>query len=237
MRSDRSKRSALYFFEQFQKDNRNAGRNAAERSALGVVMGAKKKPTLRATELAVQALREREEDQRRLKAQQAAERAQRVEGRRHLDKVAAMAEAHGEDVQRSGQTGPLLVLSRDGLRWLFDKAVIERPLYDAGLRFREDYELAMGEGVRSCLADGAGGGGFGPKSGPTDAALAARDKVRAALFALRQADLVKYVRLIAGDGAMLTEKAFVDDPRRAAEHKIAARIAFELLARHYGMIR
>lgn len=196
-----------------------------------------KQQTLKAKERAVEALRAKEADRARVAAAQAAERAERLSSRRHLDAVKARETARGEDVSQAHDAAPVVVLSRDGLEWLYTKGVISRPLHAAGRLFREDFEAAT-PSLPSCLgADAVNGGGFGPKSGPTDGALQARDRMVAALFALRQADLVKYVKLIAGEGRMLTDQAFVDDARRVGEHKIPARIAFELLARHYGLIR
>jgi hypothetical protein len=189
-----------------------------------------------ASAAAAEALQARLDAQARVAAQQAAERAERVAVVRGVEETVALAAARGEEAQAT--PAGRVTLARDGLEWIRRKGWVAQPHYEAGLRFRGDYELANGTGVLSCLADvGAGGGAFGPKSGPTDAMLAARDRVAGALAALGTPELAPYVTRVAGEGVMLNDTQFVADPRRVSDHVLPCRIALDLLARHYGMIR
>lgn len=194
---------------------------------------------LKAGPRAVDAWAQRIEESERLLEQQRqeSERNAKVEGRRGLDQARAVAAAKGEEVTER-QGGPIEV-ARDGLKWVRDKGTVAQPHYEAGLVFRADYELANGTGVRSCLADvgGAGAGAFGPKAGPTAQMLAARDRVAKALKALGTPELHGYVTLVAGEGVMLSDPRFSRDPRHVSHHHLPIRIALDLLARHYGMIR
>ena len=153
----------------------------------------------------------------------------------HLLTVERESLERGEEVKRAA-CGPLHV-ARDGLVWCRNKATIAPVHYDAGLRFRRDYETANGTGVSSCLADPGSHVAFNPhKAGATDAMLLARSEVKAALAALGTPILHGYVQLVAGEGAMLTDQRF-SGPKGAGDHALPCRIAFDLLARHYGMIR
>jgi hypothetical protein len=165
------------------------------------------------------------------------ERAEMVERQRHLSQVEAREAGRGEEVERAA-TGPLRLISRDGLVWAVRKGVLGARHYEAGLQFRGDYELANGTGVKSCLAgEGAVMGGFGPKAGPSQAMIMARGKIEAALAGLGTPMLQPYVRWVAGEGEMLSGARFVADARRVSEVVLPCRIAFDMLARHYGMIR
>lgn len=166
----------------------------------------------------------------------ASARSEAVEGERGLAQAGAVAEARGEEFERV-QSGPAHV-ARDGLRWVLRKGYILPMYYDAGLRFRADYECANGTGVNSILGTERTGRGFDPAtSGPTHAMLKARDDVRAALRGLGSPLLHGYITHIAGEGRTLTDPVFGPDPKRASEHFLPCRIAFDMLARHYGMIR
>ncbi|MBS0363690.1 MAG: hypothetical protein JSR98_20130 [Proteobacteria bacterium] len=178
-----------------------------------------------------------EQARRELEAEAAERaRAEKLDSQRAVDQAVRVANDRGEDVVR--RPSGAAEVARDGLKWLFDKGTLFKPHYEAGLRFRGDYELAMGTGVISALADpGALGGSFGPKSGPTDRMLGGRDRMNAALKALGSPMLIAYVKEIAGEGRMLTDPVFVKRPDQAREHVLPARIAYDLLARHYGMIR
>lgn len=145
------------------------------------------------------------------------------------------AAAHGAAVEAT--QGGAVLIARDGLVWLLRKAVLSPIHYDAGLRFRGDYELANGTGVLSSLGGEGSHSAFGPKSGPTDAMLHARGRVLDALKGLGSPLLSPYVKLVAGEGVMLSDPVFSKDPRRVADHHLPCVIAFDILARQYGMIR
>lgn len=159
-------------------------------------------------------------------------RAERHDAETHLARTEQDAQARGEEAERT-QAGPLVIV-RDGLVWALRKGTIDPVHYDAGLRFRKDYETANGTGVKSCLADPGFGGAFGPKSGPTDNMLRARGLVRDALAGLGSPMLHGYVQLVAGEGCLLSDERFAGEARA---HQLPCRIAFDLLARGYGMIR
>lgn len=165
------------------------------------------------------------------------QRAERLAADRRKGETRRLAEDRGEEVAELA-SGALHVVSRDGLLWMRDKRQILWSHWEAGMRFREDWAVAGRDGVGSCL--GSGGmapGAFGPKSGPSDQMLLARDKVKAAFAALRTPMLEVYVVGVAAEGRMLTDPLFGKDFRRSAEHLLPCRIAMDLLARHYGMIR
>lgn len=165
-------------------------------------------------------------------------RAEEVESRRHVAQVAATERERGGEVEAVGGDR-LTVLSRDGLRWAFRRGVLSAIAYQAGLTFRAAYERANGTGPRSSLAAAELGGGssFGPGVGATDAQVIARGEVNRALAALGTPLLHPFVVGLAGEGDTLSSSRFVEDPRRVGEVTLPCRIAFDLLARHYGMIR
>lgn len=140
-----------------------------------------------------------------------------------------LAKGRGETVERS-DAGGLEITTRDGMRWLLKKGRILAAHYDAGMKLREDAQLAAG-GLKSCLGD-AGMAAFRGGLGPTDAMLAARDRVKAALGSLGTPMLVVYAERVAIDGDTLT--AFEGDTR---DHLLACKITLDLLARHYGLLR
>lgn len=185
----------------------------------------------------VAALEARKAEARALAAAQLAERrAEAVDNVRHLEAVAARELERGEAVEVGKPGERVVLLSRDGLEWMKRKGDLGETHYRAGLRFRADYELANGTGVPSCLAaEGMGGGAFGPRNGAAQAQIVARGAVEAALKALGTPMLVPYVVGVAGEGRTLAEAAGVE-VKRADEHKLPCRIAFDLLARHYGML-
>lgn len=133
--------------------------------------------------------------------------------------------------------GGAVLIARDGLVWLLRKGVLAAIHYDAGLRFRGDYELANGTGVLSSLGGEGSHSAFGPKSGPTDAMLHARGRVLEALKGLGSPMLSPYVKLVAGEGVMLSDPVFSKDARRVSDHYLPCAIAFDILARQFGMIR
>ncbi len=195
------------------------------------------RPTLKASKSSKAALRLWHDARRRELEDQARERVQAEvrAAERHLQAVTDKAEASGEEVARDGK-GPVHV-ARDGLAWTLRKGTIERVHSDAGLRFRADYETANSGGLRSCIDESTGGRGFSPHtSGPTDAMIAARGRVKAALAALGTPLLEGYVVLVAGEGAMLTDPR-IGGAKGASDHALPCRIAFDMLARHYGMVR
>jgi hypothetical protein len=198
--------------------------------------GTLKRGPLRASAEAVAALQRQKDEAREVADLQREERrgqAREMEG--HLAQVTMDARARGEDVRR-GAAGPLQV-ARDGLIWALRKGTMDPVHYDAGLRFRADYEKANGTGVGSCLADPGGRSAFNPHtSGVSQAMLVARDNVKAALADLGTPLLNGYVELVAGEGAMLTDPR-IGGAKHADDHKLPCRIAFDMLARHYGMIR
>lgn len=171
-----------------------------------------------------------EEADRRAKEQEAAEA---VAAERALEQAAKVAERRGEEAERVGERGPLHV-ARDGLAWLAKKGKLHPAHERAGLKFREDFEVATSSGLVSAL-ELEGGRSSGPKQGATDAQLQARDRVLRALASLGTDMLRPYVVKVAGEGEMLT--AFVKDAKRADAHVLPCAIALDLLARHYGMIR
>ena len=79
-----------------------------------------------------------------------AEIAERLDRKRHLEALAEREAGRGQEVEVAA-TGRLTVISRDGLVWAVRKGVLGALHYEAGLRFRGDYELANGTGVASCL--------------------------------------------------------------------------------------
>lgn len=176
------------------------------------------------------ALREAEE------AERSSRRASAVDAAQHVDAVAKAATERGEEVAPRQPGERVVVLSRDGLEWMKRKGDLGESHYRAGLRFRGDYELANGTGVKSCLAsEGQVGGTFGPRNGATQAQILARGAVEAALRALGTPLLRPYVVGVAGEGRTLAEASGCE-VKRADDHKLPCRIAFDLLARHYGMI-
>lgn len=193
--------------------------------------------TLKAGPAAVKAWNEMvaEAEREHVERAQAQERAERHDIEDGLAAVERMAAAREEEPERT-QAGPLHVFARDGLMWAMRKGHISAVHYDAGLRFRGDYEKANGTGVKSCLADPGSASAFGPKSGPTDAMLRARANVRDAIASLGTPLLSAYVELLAGEGATLSDTRF-GDPKRVGDHVLPCRVAFDLLARGYGMIR
>ena len=168
----------------------------------------------------------------RAKVQDRAERHDIEDG---LIAAERMAASRQEEPERT-QAGPLHVFARDGLMWAMRKGHIGAVHYDAGLRFRAAYEMANGTGVKSCLADPGSPSAPGPKSGPTDAMLKARADVKEALSSLGTPLLTAYVQLLAGEGVTLSDPRF-GDPKRVGDHVLPCRVAFDLLARGYGMIR
>lgn len=194
------------------------------------------KPRLTASAQAVAAMQAKAEERERVRAQQEAERAATATVQRGVAETMRLASGRGEEVALTA--AGRVAVARDGLKWIRDKGYVAQPHYDAGLRFRADYELANGTGVMSCLADPGQGGAFEPhKAGPTDRMLLARGKVRDAIAAMGTPELAPYLTRVAGEGVMLNDPLFVKDPRRVSDHVLPCRIAFDLLARHYGMIR
>lgn len=194
------------------------------------------RPKLKASAQALAAVERLKEEAREVVELQRQERRLDVrEAETHLARVQEAATERGEDAERT-QAGPLHVLARDGLMWAMRKGHIGAVHYDAGLRFRAAYETANGTGVKSCLADPGSASAFGPKSGPTDAMLRARGEVRDALASLGTPLLTAYVQLLAGEGVTLSDPRF-GDPKRVGDHVLPCRVAFDLLARGYGMIR
>lgn len=195
------------------------------------------RPVLKASKQAKAALGRVHAERRRLIEAQARERAL-VEAREvedHLDAVAAQAQARGEEVARQGK-GPVHI-ARDGLAWALRKGTLDPVHVRAGERFRDDFEVCQGGGLGSCLEKSGGRGQFSPHtSGPTVEMMAARGRVEAALASLGTPMLHGYVVMVAGEGAMLTD-ARIGGPKGAGDHVLPCRIAFDLLARHYGMIR
>lgn len=194
------------------------------------------RPKLKATAQSLAALERLKGEAREVESLQRQERqALGREAEQHLTRLQVVAVERGEEVARDG-AGPLHVFARDGLMWAMRKGHIGAAHYDAGLRFRADYELANGTGVKSCLADLSSGATPGPKSGPTDAMLTARRNVKGALASLGTPLLTAYVQLLAGEGVTLSDPRF-GDPKRVGDHVLPCRVAFDLLARGYGMIR
>lgn len=146
-----------------------------------------------------------------------------------------LASARGEEaeVTKAG----LITLERDGLMWLLKKRKILPAHYDAGLKFRGDFELANGTGVKSQLAELSGVHANPSSAGPTDAMLYARARMREALAALGTPRLHRYANGVAGEGRMLSDPVFTSDPTKAFAHLEPTIIALDLLARHYGMLK
>lgn len=145
------------------------------------------------------------------------------------------AKRQGVKVERDEPRGPIIA-ARDGLLWLVRKGKLHPAHERAGLRFRQDYERAMSDGLGSSLGMEVGGG-YGPKSGATAEQIRARCAVNEALASLGSPMLRPYVEQVAGRGEMLNSKVFCPDERRVGDHLLPCVIALDALARHYGMIR
>lgn len=161
------------------------------------------------------------------------EAAEAVAAERAIEQAAQVAQRRGEEAERIGERGALHI-SRDGLAWLARKGKLHPAHERAGLKFRDDFEVASSAGLVSAL-ELQGGRSSGPKQGATDAQLQARDRVLRALASLGTDMLRPYVVEVAGKGEMLS--VFVKDAKRAEAHVLPCAIALDMLARHYGMIR
>lgn len=164
------------------------------------------------------------------------EEAEAAATKRGVSEAKALAKARGEQVAEK-EGGPVMI-GRDGLEWLYRKGKLIRPHYEAGLRFRGDFELANGSGMVSCLTLESGGS-FGPKAGATDRQIRARAAVEDALSieALGSPLLRPYILYVAGMGEMLSGNRFGGSRQKAEAHLHPCVIALDALARHYGMIR
>lgn len=193
---------------------------------------------LRAGEAAVEAYRQKVREAQAVAEQQQREReeAEAAATKRGLGEAKARAEAKGEEVAE--EADGRVVVGRDGLDWLYRKGKLIRPHYEAGLRFRSDFELANGSGMVSCLVLETGGS-FGPKAGATDRQIRAHAAVKEALSveALGSPLLRPYIVYVAGMGEMLSGSRFGGSRQKADAHLHPCVIALDALARHYGMIR
>lgn len=194
------------------------------------------KKVLKAGPLAVAAYRKKVEEAQALAEQQQREReeAEAQATKRGLDQVKAVAKAKGEAVAE--ETDGRVVIARDGLDWLYRKGKLIRPHYEAGIRFRKDYELALGSGMVSCLSLESGGS-YGPKAGASDQQIRAAERIDKAMVALGSPLLRPYVIYVAGMGEMLSGDRFGGSRQKAEAHLHPCVIALDFLARHYGMIR
>jgi hypothetical protein len=193
---------------------------------------------LKAGPLAVEAYREKVRQAQAVAEQQHREReeAEAQATKRGLGEAKARAEAKGQEVVE--EADGRLVVGRDGLEWLNRKGKLIRPHYEAGLRFRADFELANGSAMVSCLALESGGS-YGPKAGATDRQIRAHAAVQAALSvdALGSPLLRPYIVYVAGLGEMLSGERFGGSRQKAEAHLHPCIIALDALARHYQMIR
>lgn len=151
-----------------------------------------------------------------------------------IAETATLARGRGEGVEKRA-SGGLDLTDRDGLMWLLRKRKILVAHYDAGIKFRDDYQLAAGPGMVSCLAERSGGGGQG--YGASAAMISARGRVKDALSSLGTPELKPYIERVAAEGQMLSEAFAAGDRFKVRDHLIPVRVALDLLARHYGMIR
>lgn len=155
--------------------------------------------------------------------------------RRGIKAATATAKAKGEKVEEVA--GGPVVVGRDGLLWLERKGKLHPAHLRAGLKFRQDWSRACSSLPSSLNMDAIGGGGFGPKAGVTDSQIRAREAVVEALKALGTPLLHPYVLLVAAEGEMLSGPKFGGTWQKAEHHLHPCIIAFDMLARHYGMIR
>lgn len=175
---------------------------------------------------------ERFELQRAEAAEKESRRRREVEDMRSsIAETVDLAKARGEQVEESSGR---VRIARDGLVWLRDKRQLPQRYFDAGVKFRTQYELANGSGTTSCLSGVRGGSS---DASPTDEMMTARNEAETALSALGSPLLHPYVVHVAGEGRMLSDEVFGSDPKRAEQHYIPCVIALDILARHYRMIR
>jgi hypothetical protein len=211
---------------------------------------ASRRQPIKSTPTMAQVLGTKQAERQRAEADRQTKRADYEATKQARAETVQLATERGESVH---QDGDRVRIARDGLAWLRLKRGLPDRYFDAGLKFRGDYETANGTGVVCSLRDGSPTG-FGPRSGPTDIMLEARSNLNAALKALGSPLLKPYAIHVAGEGRMLTDPIFCTfevktdpdddskrekrvDPRRADHHYIAVTVALDILARHYGMIR
>lgn len=152
----------------------------------------------------------------------------------HRELVAEPAGEGGESVSVNAAESPLAWLRRR--RGPDGEPMIDAAAFGAGERLRRDITLGGLLPAVTARWDGAvgrGGAALRDPAGGTDAAIAARQRVRAALAAIGPdqgdllVDLCGFLK-----GLELIERERGWSPRSA---KVVARIALGALARHYGL--
>lgn len=157
--------------------------------------------------------------------------------RQRAQEQAALAEARNQPTAEAASG----VRTRDGFLWLVGRKRYTAARIQAGQIFREWYAQAVGGSVKSCLADGVGGGGG--DATPTEAQLHARSMVEgvrrhihASIGASNGAALFGLLEAVCGKGETVRQLAEGDD-RRSDGKIIELGFALDLAGVSLGLVR
>lgn len=143
--------------------------------------------------------------------------------------------ANGEEIIGSPR-GRREVLSDDGLLWLIRKGELTDQARLAAERYREDYNAAGRDSIRSCLNVVEGSTGFGPRD-ISQTRFGALIRLDAACVdgLKRHPDLIDLVDRVVGRGETIRSIAG-GDKHKAERAKVMFLCALDLLALYYGYL-